>query len=210
MVTLYIVRHGETVWNTEKRMQGRHDSSLTERGVEQAELLAERLKNINFSVIYSSPLGRTVKTSQIIGLQRNLPIIKEDRLIEMDLGDWEGLTQEQILKKNEEQLYNFWNKPQLYISDGGEEFSDVRKRIKPLIKDIENKHDNEKILLVTHSITLKTIMSNFEGRSLEKFWESPYIHQASVSIVEINNGQATVITHGDSSHLGKVENTKVV
>ncbi|MHC6178347.1 histidine phosphatase family protein [Clostridium sp. JNZ X4-2] len=210
MIKLYITRHGETLWNTEMRMQGRKDSPLTERGIQQANLLKKRLENIDFSVIYSSPLGRTVKTSKILAGQRNIPIIKDDRLMEIDLGKWEGFNQKEIEEKNSKQLHNFWTNPKVYEPDNGERFEQVRARIIPLIKEVINKYEGKNVLFVTHTITLKIIMSYFEDRPLEKFWDTPHVHQASLSEVDIQNGQATVILYGDSSHLGDVEKIETV
>jgi probable phosphoglycerate mutase len=210
MIRLYITRHGETLWNTEMRMQGRKDSPLTERGIQQANLLKKRLENIDFSVIYCSPLGRAVKTAKILGDSRNIPIIKDDRLMEIDLGKWEGFNQKEIAEKNAEQLHNFWTNPRVYKPDHGEKFEQVRARIIPLIKEVINKYEDKNVLFVTHTVALKTIMSYFEKRSLEEFWNAPHIHQASLSEVEIQNGQASILLYGDSSHLGKVEKIRTI
>lgn len=182
-------------------MQGRKDSPLTEKGIKQANELAKRIKNINFNVIYSSPLGRAMETAKIIRAQRNTPIIKDDRLMEIDLGDWEGLNEKEIKVKNSKELYNFGTNPKIYKPDNGEKFQQVKVRAVSLIKDIVNNCEGKKVLLVTHTITLKTIMAYFENTSLEKFWNSPYIYQASLSQVNINKGNVKVILHGDYSHL---------
>ncbi|HBC96571.1 MAG TPA: histidine phosphatase family protein [Clostridium sp.] len=210
MVKLYITRHGETVWNTEKRMQGRKDSPLTEEGIRQANLLKKRLKSIDFSVVYSSPSGRALRTAKILVESRNIPIIKDDRLMEIDLGKWEGFNQKEIGKKNPEQLHNFWTSPDVYEPEGGEKFEHVKDRVVPLIKGIINKCDGKNVLIVTHAVTLKVIMAYFENTPLEELWHTPYIHQTSLSQVNIQNGQATVILHGDSSHLGKVNKVETV
>ncbi|AZV58781.1 histidine phosphatase family protein [Clostridium sp. AWRP] len=201
MIELYIVRHGETVWNTEKRMQGRKDSPLTKKGIRQANELAKRIKDIRINVIYSSPLGRAMKTAKILRAQRNIPIIKDDRLMEIDLGDWEGLDEKEIKVKNSKELYNFGTNPKIYKPDNGEKFEQVKIRAVSLIKDIMNNCAEKHVLIVTHTITLKTMMAYFENTSLEKFWDSPYIYQASLSQVNITKGKAKVILHGDYSHL---------
>lgn len=204
MIELYIVRHGQTIWNTEKRMQGRKNSSLTEKGIRQANALAEKIKNIDFNVIYSSPLGRAMRTAEILRAQKNIPIIKDDRLMEIDLGDWEGLDQEEIKAKNPKELHNFWTNPKIYKPDNGEKFDEVKVRTVSFIKDIMNKCEGEQVLIVTHTITLKTMMAYFENRPLDKFWDSPYVYQTSLSKVNINKGKFEIVLYADHSHLAQV------
>ncbi len=89
MLTLYITRHGETKWNTEKRMQGWSDSSLTENGVKNAILLGNRLKDIEFDAIHTSPSQRTIITANLIKGDRKIPLIPDDQLKEINMGIWE-------------------------------------------------------------------------------------------------------------------------
>ena len=88
---LYIIRHGETDWNKEKRLQGRSDTELNEYGIELAEITGEALKDVHFDCIYSSPLKRAYKTAEIIRGQRNLEIITDERLREISFGVVEGV-----------------------------------------------------------------------------------------------------------------------
>ncbi|MBS5823829.1 MAG: histidine phosphatase family protein, partial [Clostridium argentinense] len=87
---LYITRHGQTKWNTEKRMQGFKNSDLTEKGINNAKKLGKALENIEFSRVYSSPLGRTMDTSKYILGDRNIEIVTADYLKEINLGTWGG------------------------------------------------------------------------------------------------------------------------
>jgi probable phosphoglycerate mutase len=86
MITLYITRHGETEWNKEKRMQGWLDSNLTESGIKNAVSLGERLKETEFTAIYSSPSGRTKATTSLIRGERDIPVIYDENLKEIKLG----------------------------------------------------------------------------------------------------------------------------
>ena len=87
---LYIIRHGETKWNSEKRLQGRSDIELNEYGIELARITSEALKDVKFDRIYSSPLKRAYETAEILRGSRKLDIICDDRLKEMCFGDYEG------------------------------------------------------------------------------------------------------------------------
>ena len=83
---LYIIRHGETDWNKEKRLQGRSDTELNEYGIELAEITADALKDVTFDRIYSSPLKRAYRTAEIIRLDRDIEIQTDDRLLEICFG----------------------------------------------------------------------------------------------------------------------------
>ncbi|NHM33892.1 histidine phosphatase family protein [Neobacillus terrae] len=126
MLTLYITRHGETVWNTQKRIQGWKDSALTETGKQNALSLGERLTHIPFEAVYSSPSGRTKETARLICGERKIPIFYDENLREINLGDWEGETHTTIKEKYEAAYQHFWNQPHLYVPASGESFNMVQ------------------------------------------------------------------------------------
>ena len=135
-VILYITRHGQTVWNTEKRMQGWNDSPLTKLGLEQAKRLGQRLENTRIDIIYSSPLGRAIKTAKIVMGKKDIPIVCDDRLKEINLGKWEGMKHNSIDKSYKDEINNFWNNPKLYKSVGGETFLQLKNRVKDFLDEI--------------------------------------------------------------------------
>ena len=99
MLNLFLVRHGQTKWNVEKRLQGFLDSDLTELGVFQAEKLGERLSEVEFSKIYVSPRGRTLKTAKLVAGNKENELLTDDRLQEMNFGSLEGKEFETIEHK---------------------------------------------------------------------------------------------------------------
>lgn len=200
MTTLYITRHGETEWNTEGRMQGWNNSPLTYLGKMQAEWLRDRLKDVDFHAIYSSTLERAYQTAEIVKGQRNIGVIKKEGFKEISLGNWEGLTSQEIEAINKEQNYNFWKAPHLYIPDGGEHFHELIARTHNSIKEILENHKDENVLIVTHGVTLKTIMLYFEDKPLERLWDPPFAHQTSLTVIEVDKDKYNVIMHGDTSH----------
>jgi broad specificity phosphatase PhoE len=202
MTRLYIIRHGETYWNTEKRMQGHLDSELTETGKRQARLLSEALADIEFDAIYSSSSGRTMETARIIAGKRSTPIIPLDSLKEINLGEWEGRVFTDVEKRYPEQYKNFWENPHLYIPAGGEEFSDVKNRAADTLLELVNRHEGGNIMLVTHTVTLKTIMTIIENKELKDLWSGAFIHPASLSMIEYDNGGWNALKWGDVSHYG--------
>ncbi len=201
--TLYLVRHGITVWNEEKRMQGQEDSPLSEQGVRQAEALASRMRDFKIDVIYASPSGRAYDTARIVRGDRGNKIIKRDDLKEIALGSWEGRKLSEIKKSEPERHHSFWEKPHLYEARGGETFFDLKKRAIPFVEEVTAKHPSEKILIVSHTTIIKTILSRFDGRTIENFWIKPIISPASLSIVEMRGGKGEIKGYGDISHYDK-------
>ncbi|MGC4378580.1 histidine phosphatase family protein [Fictibacillus sp. Mic-4] len=198
--TLYIVRHGQTEWNVEKRMQGRKDSPLTELGEWQARWLSEALAPIKFDEIYSSSSGRAVKTAEIISGKPKDQIKVTDQLKEMHLGVWEGEIQATIQENDQKRFSSFWNDPEQFEANGGESFIDVQKRVLPELQRIITNHTGKNILIVTHTVIIKILMAYFEERPLSKLWDPPYIHPACLCKVELEEGKHRICLHGDISH----------
>lgn len=201
MATLYITRHGETQWNTQGRMQGWNDSPLTELGIKQAEWLRDRIKDLNIDVIYSSPTGRAYNTAEIVKGHRDLEVIKDDAFREIGLGKWEGLNQEEIKELSSEQHYNFWNAPHLYKPDeDSETFEMLRERVTPAVMNIVEKHKGKNVLIVTHTMTLKALMTALENKPISEVWEPPFIKQTSLTVLDFNKDEHEILMHGDASH----------
>jgi probable phosphoglycerate mutase len=200
MVTLYITRHGETLWNTQKRMQGWLDSDLTEIGIQNAMLLGERLKGINFVAAYISPSGRTRTTSNLILGNRDIPLIFDDNLREINLGGWEGETLQSIKEKYPVEFDRFWNAPHLYTPVGGENFAAIRERALHVLDTIKKEHTDGNILIVTHSVMIKSLLSIIKNLSIENIWEPPFIKDTSLTVVETMESEYRIILEGDISH----------
>lgn len=201
MTTLYIARHGETLWNTEKRMQGHKDSDLSALGLQQAGWLKERLATIPIDAVYSSPCGRAVRTAQIICKGRNLEVQKDFGLIEIGLGLWEGTQIGEVSQLYPEQSQDFWNAPEQFSpTEGGETFTQVQQRISESVLHIVRMHPEQSVLLVSHAVVLKTLMAFMEQIALNEYWKRPFLTQASLSIAEAENSHFRMILNDDTSH----------
>lgn len=199
MIKLFLTRHGQTKWNKEGRLQGSKDSNLTTLGIRQAELLKERLSNEKIDLVYSSPLIRAYKTAEIVVGNRNLEINKDKNFKEINFGDWEGLKHDEI---DSPQYEIFWNKPHLYKPSTGENFSNFKERILSSLRNIIKDNDNKNVLIVAHAVVIKQILNHFENRPLEKFWNPPFMHSTSLSLIEIENENiAKIKLYADTSHL---------
>ncbi len=208
MTLLYLARHGETVWNSEHRMQGWQDSPLSERGVRQAEALRERLRDVDLDVIYASPTGRAWQTAQIARGDRDISMVTCDALREIKLGIWDGRRIEDVEETHPEALAKFWKAPHRYEPiAGGESFHALAERVYPAISEIVAAHPDGAVLVVSHTVTLKIVLAHFQGRPLAQIWASPYLKPASLSIVKIeeieeqNGYEARVQVEGAAEHL---------
>ena len=198
---IYFTRHGETIWNTLGKMQGRQNSDLTEKGLSNAKKLGLALNTIDFDAVYCSPAGRAVQTATTIIGDRNIPLIKNDNLLEMNFGIWEGMTHDEVGELYPVQKHNFWNIPEKYETMGGETFEEILSRVRAFLTEIVTNPALETILLVSHAITTKTIYAVLNNYPINEFWNSPFISDTCLSIVEITDRQVSFLLECDTSHL---------
>ena len=199
--TIYLIRHGQTVWNLETRMQGHKDSPLTKIGLTQAQRLHERLRNEKIDLIYSSESKRAYDTAKVIQGNRNIPFYICKELKEINMGKWEGMKQSDIVNNYPEAWNDFWNNPEKYVPiDEGESYEKLKDRVIPEIKHIISSNQGKNIMIVTHRITLKVIMSYFKNQNIHEICNNPDIDPTSLSKISICNGASKILLYGDTSH----------
>lgn len=177
---IYIVRHGQTDWNLEGRYAGRIDVPLNDKGIEQANVIKEELKDIIFDKFFSSPLTRAYKTAQIISDNK---IIKDNRIIERSNGDLEGKLKNEIMTKID---FNDPNEKQYNI----ESIIDFRERIKTFFDEITNLYEEKNILIVTHAGVGIYARCYFEGEPLDGDYSKYKIKNCE--IIKYNNSKRKV------------------
>lgn len=200
VLKLYFIRHGETEWNAENRMQGRLDSGLTLKGKNDARLLGERLKNTAFERIISSPSIRTLETARLIGGMKKNKIETDERLLEIHLGDWQGKTQAEIEKSFPSQFYSYWHKPERYQNQQGESFLDVKNRAAAFLDDLKTTTSSGNVLIVTHGVVIKTLYLLARNASIERIWEPPVIDGTSLTLIGIQDGKLELLLEGCTAH----------
>lgn len=202
---LYVVRHGETEWNTEKRLQGHLDSSLTENGVNHTLLLAEIMANTSFESVISSPSPRAVHTAKLLIGKRPLALKTDGRLKEINLGNWQGMTHEEIKAADPYRYDCYFHHPDLYKQDkmGGENFSDVKTRLEEFLGNLEETYQAGNVLIVTHGVVIKVLQMICKNKSVGDIWEPPIIEGTSLTIVKVEKGKRKIIIEGDISHKEK-------
>ncbi|TCO79790.1 histidine phosphatase family protein [Marinisporobacter balticus] len=203
MTRLYIIRHGQTKWNIESRAQGSKNIELTKKGRDQANLLAERMKKYKIDCIYSSDLDRAHETAVMIGKKKNLQVNTINELREMCFGEWEGLTNEKIIEDYKEH-YTVWrNKPHEADIPGGEKLLAVQKRGLKAIHEIIKKNKNKNILIVSHGITIKTILLGIMDMDLSNLYK---IRQDNtcMNIIEYKDYGPVLVSLNDTAHLENI------
>lgn len=182
MDTLYLARHGETVYNTEDRMGG--DSSLTEKGLKQAEKIGGFLKNVELDIILCSGLIRSVDTANIIAsCQGDVHIKSNKNLNELLTGELDGITYTEFRRKYES-LYNQRRNDKFDFSfPGGESYSDLTIRTSQVVEDLLNNEIKECGLIVGHQAVNRTVLGYLMGLSNH---EIPYLIIPQDGIFEIN------------------------
>jgi 2,3-bisphosphoglycerate-dependent phosphoglycerate mutase len=147
---LIAVRHGETEWNAELREMGHLDSPLTPLGIQQAQALGHRLKNLGFDALYTSDLGRAVQTAEIIGRICDKPVQLNSSLRERHMGIFQGLTREEISEKYPEQMAAYERIGFLDLIPGGETAQERTDRSVRILTEIASRHPEQTVVVVTH------------------------------------------------------------
>ena len=185
---IYIIRHGQTIWNLKSRKQGRKDSPLTIKGLQQAKdlsgLLSRDIDNVNDFKIFVSPLFRTRQFASLICEYLGLDFdycIEDDRLMEHSFGLWEGLTDNEIEFSfpgmAEERYSNWWD----YVVPMGESYKLIADRAKNFLSDISEDDD---IIIITHEMISKVTRGNYLGLSNE---DTLKLNHPQNTIYRLNN-----------------------
>ncbi len=168
---LYLVRHGQTDYNLKNLLQGSTDNPLNETGRQQARQLARMLEDVPFEIIYSSPLKRAKETAEIIR-EVNVykpPILLDERLKEIDMGEWEGRYFPAILEEHREMFERVRENPFEYVPPGGESFSQFVDRLRSFVEELRGK-EHEVVLIVAHQMVNSVLRILVEGADWREFW----------------------------------------
>ncbi len=156
---LYFIRHGETDWNVENKIQGSNDIELNENGISQALALGEQMKKLGYPIrkIYTSPQKRAKKTAKLLSQAIEVDYEVTAGLEEMNLGRWEGLTWSEV-KEKENELYNSWyqNRNTLRTPEG-ESYDEVLSRTLSAVRSILAKESKD-IAIVSHGAVIKCLL----------------------------------------------------
>ena len=191
---LYVVRHGVTAWNRLKKVQGRADIPLAEEGILLAQKTGEALRDVPFDLCFSSPLQRARQTAQCVLGDREIPVILDRRIQEIDFGELEGTRfkdeQGSILN---EQMRLFFQEPASFPRPkDGEDIRDILKRTRDfwLEKTSDPSLADKTILVSSHGCVVRALLQNVYQEDLDHFWHGCVPPNCRVNIVEVKDGQA--------------------
>jgi probable phosphoglycerate mutase len=201
---ILIVRHGETEWNRLRRFQGRSDVPLNQKGKEQALALALALKKESFTAMYSSPLSRAMETAGFIkSFHPSIPLIPEEGLIEMDLGEFDGIGAKQWGAQYPDYRKAWQDNPSTVKMPGGESLKEVQIRALNTLKRITKPYvEGSTLLLCTHNFVISSILCHALEMPLDRFRE---IRQgtAALNIIHKQGERFRVDTVNERSHLNE-------
>ncbi len=195
---LLLVRHGETLWNADSVYRGRADVALSERGRRQAEMLGRSLECEQIAAILSSPLARAADTAAAIGRHVGGTVRIESDLTDLDCGEWEGLSDNQVKEKYPDIRRTWLETPHLVRLPGGESLSDVSARVARVLEAALSK--TGVIVLVSHRVVNKVAICSLLGLDNSHFWDIQ-IDLAGVSEFTCSARRRVLVRHNDTSHL---------
>lgn len=195
MTRLLLVRHGETDSNVEGRSQGRRDVPLNEHGRRQAAALAERLGADPPAAVYASPLQRAQDTAAAIAAACGVAVSTDERLAELDQGELDGLTPQEMRERNPEFLQRWMSDdPSELTMPGGESLADAQRRMLDAVREIAARYVDETVVAVSHNLALKALLCELLGVPLASF-RGFRIDVASVSAVDVLDGGVFVVAN---------------
>ncbi len=196
---IYFVRHGETQWNKERRLQGQTNIPLNENGRQVAELSREGIKNIHFDIAYASPLVRAKETAEILLKGRDIEIIEDNRLKEIAFGSGEGTNIPELLEQKKAPLYQFICEPDKYEpAEDAESLEELTARCQSFLQDIiipaEGKY--ETIMVAAHGAFICSLISYLEKFPKSEFWNGNLQKNCGFTIVECKDGKLKLLDKG--------------
>ncbi len=199
--TLIVVRHGQTAWNKDERFRGRTDLPLNETGLRQAEAAARRIADdYRPAALYCGPLRRTVQTAEAIGRATGLPLQTDDGLLDLDYGDFAGLSRPEA-KAKFPALYHTWvTTPGQVRFPHGETLADVQARSTDLVLRVARRYPAAEVVLATHLVVCRVLLVSLLGLGLDQI-DAFEVSPASLTIFALERGRAVLVKSNETCHL---------
>jgi len=201
MTRIVLVRHGQTEWNRVERFRGRADVPLNETGRAQAEATGKRVAvEWQPSAIYASPLSRAVKTAAAIARHFDLPVQIHHGIADIDYGQWQGLTPDEVKVRWPEIHHAWYNAPHTMRIPGGETLDDLRTRGMAAVKELAARYAGQTVVLVGHTVINRIILLGVLGLGNDRFW---HLRQdtCAINVFEADDEEFTLVSLNDTCHL---------
>lgn len=205
---LYIVRHGETDWNKARKIQGQVDIPLNEFGKHLAIETGKGLSDVPFELCISSPLVRALETAKLILGERDIPVIADERIVEMAFGVWEGGCCSEEEWDLPQEFRDFFEAPERYTApEGGEDFYMVRERLKDFLTEICGKEDwqDKNILITTHGAALCGMLNVIRNKPVSEYWGEGVHKNCAVTEVEVTDGKPVILSENRTYYKDEVK-----
>ncbi len=207
---LHLIRHGETQWNRDRRVQGQCNVGLNETGNRQAVELGEQLRDIRFDAIYSSSSLRARETAWLAFPDRHEDIVFLDDLREIDLGPWEGRLHAEIAVEDPESQHHFWHMSHLFRLEGAETFHELQERAMLAIRDMSRRHAGQRIAAVSHGALIKSVLCRLEGLPMRDLWSWLPMRNCAHNIARLGRDGAGEILQYAGQPFAHVKGMRVV
>ncbi|NJN68050.1 MAG: histidine phosphatase family protein [Chloroflexaceae bacterium] len=201
---MIIVRHGESEWNRIHRYQGQLDAPLSALGVRQAHALAERLRHEQVAAFYTSPLQRCAHTLEIIAaFHEGVPIHRDEALMEIHHGDWQGKFADEVVAQYGEGLEEWRQHPMRSQMPNGESFSNVLRRTMAFKEQVlaTHQHETKAVVVSTHDVVIKMLIADVLEMNMDcinRIW----LTNGSVSMIDYREDMSYLATLSEWCHLG--------
>lgn len=202
MTRIYLVRHCQALGNVSKRFQGQTDGDITDIGRHQLECLEARFKGVHVDKIYSSPLKRAYLTAEAIGRGCGVSeVIVDNGLIEINGGNLENHTVDEMNEIDPEQTKNWFSTFHLFSPAGGESTAHVYHRMYDTVSRLAEENDGKIIAIASHGCAIRCLMCAIKGLPIEKIYDNVgWVDNTGVCIIEYERGKYNIVCENDTSH----------
>lgn len=207
MTRVILIRHGETAWNRERRMQGQSDTPLSDQGRIQARALGARFAGWRFAALYSSDLVRGMDTARCVADTTGQEIIADARLRERAFGIFEGLTAVEIAESYPDEFERFHTRDPDYVVPAGESARAFHDRCLGCLVEITERHPGEDVVVVTHGLVLDAVYRSAHSLPFEAPRTVPLLN-ASLNVFVRYDGAWRMDSWGDVEHLQDAQVTR--
>lgn len=198
---LILVRHGETPWNVTLQYQGQGQVPLNERGREQARRAADRVARYGVTALYSSDLARAWESAELIGAVIGRTPVAMPQLREIDVGQWEGLTPEELYRRFPDHMAEYRRDPARTVRLGGESYAQLQTRALEALNQIQEQHKpDEVIVAVSHGGTIRALLCHVIGLDLAHFGRM-WLDNGSLTELRLGRNGWRLLRFNDNAHV---------
>ncbi len=201
MTEIYLIRHAQAEGNVYRMMQGHWDGDVTDMGMKQIDALAERFRDKAVDAVYASDLHRTMLTASAITKYHPLSIIPDERLREINVGPWETKFFGNVMHDEPELARQFIFEQDKWYKEGAETYEQVGNRVYPALEDIARRHPNQKVVVVSHGVSIRCCLSKISGISLNDVEDLPICKNTSVTKLIWEDDKFRIEYMNDASHI---------